>query len=110
MIYHCNESERFSFRNFVPNACQFIQDNFSIPSLLSSVAPSLFSICLTVHSASEMRVTPFCAHAADCAGCTLQHVAPTAQIMMKQSVMLDVLQNVAQVRSFLFAVDKFMVC
>ncbi len=44
---------------------------------------------LTVLSASPERVEPPCAHASLCGGCSLQHMAPPAQIALKQSVLKD---------------------
>lgn len=44
---------------------------------------------IEVLSASPDRVTPPCAHASVCGGCSLQHMAPDAQIVLKQKVLED---------------------
>ena len=38
---------------------------------------------------SPQRVTPSCAHFGICGGCSLQHMAPEAQIRSKQQVLLN---------------------
>ena len=43
----------------------------------------------SVHQASPLRVTPPCAFAGTCGGCSLQHLDPAAQIEFKQSVLLE---------------------
>lgn len=47
--------------------------------------------------ASPDRVQPRCAHVSVCSGCSLQHLAPTAQIAHKQQHLLDVLQRIGKV-------------
>lgn len=46
---------------------------------------------------SPDRVTPLCQHYAICGGCTLQHLAPEAQIAHKQQALLDLLARVGKV-------------
>lgn len=46
---------------------------------------------------SPDRVTPLCEHYAICGGCTLQHMAPQAQIAHKQQALLDLLARVGKV-------------
>ena len=43
----------------------------------------------SVQQASPLRVTPPCAFAGTCGGCSLQHMDPAAQIEFKQSVLLE---------------------
>ncbi|RMG36647.1 MAG: 23S rRNA (uracil(1939)-C(5))-methyltransferase RlmD [Gammaproteobacteria bacterium] len=43
------------------------------------------------------RVAPRCAHYALCGGCSLQHLAPEAQIRAKQEILLDNLRQLGQV-------------
>src|SRR5690606_14806951 len=51
----------------------------------------------TVLEASPLRVEPRCAHAGVCGGCSLQHLAPAAQIDAKQQVLLDNLAHIGKV-------------
>lgn len=44
---------------------------------------------IEVHSQSEQRVEPDCAHSDICGGCSLQHMASPSQIELKQSVLLE---------------------
>jgi len=44
-------------------------------------------------SASDARVTPACAHAGICGGCSLQHLHPDAQIRFKQQTLAEQLQH-----------------
>ena len=44
------------------------------------------------------RVTPKCAHFGVCGGCTLQHLAPAAQLAAKQRQLLDNLERIGRVR------------
>ncbi len=44
---------------------------------------------------APIRQAPPCPHAAECGGCSLQHMAPTAQIEAKQHILLDQLQRFA---------------
>lgn len=46
---------------------------------------------------SPQRVTPRCAHFNICGGCSLQHVAPAAQIRMKEEVLLENLRRIGGV-------------
>jgi 23S rRNA (uracil1939-C5)-methyltransferase len=50
-----------------------------------------------VLKAAETRVVPHCAHAADCGGCRLQHLAPAAQIATKQAQLLENLTRIGKV-------------
>ena len=43
------------------------------------------------------RVTPRCAHFGVCGGCALQHLAPEAQVGMKEQELRDNLERVAHV-------------
>ncbi len=43
------------------------------------------------------RVAPPCAHFGVCGGCSLQHMAPAAQLQHKQSVLLEQLRHVGKV-------------
>jgi 23S rRNA (uracil1939-C5)-methyltransferase len=47
---------------------------------------------------SPDRVEPPCPHAAQCGGCSLQHLAPEAQLRHKQAVLLELLQHQAKTR------------
>jgi 23S rRNA (uracil1939-C5)-methyltransferase len=51
-----------------------------------------------VLAASPDRVTPGCAHFGVCGGCSLQHLAPAAQLAAKQAQLLDTLERVGRVR------------
>ncbi|AIA54163.1 MULTISPECIES: 23S rRNA (uracil(1939)-C(5))-methyltransferase RlmD [Acidithiobacillus] len=51
-----------------------------------------------VERASSQRVTPPCAHAGVCGGCSLQHLEPGAQIAVKQRHLEDQLQHIGRVR------------
>ena len=48
---------------------------------------------------SPQRVTPRCNHAAICGGCSLQHLAPDAQIQHKQNVLLEQLRHIGGVEA-----------
>ena len=52
---------------------------------------------LTILRADPARVTPRCPHAAQCGGCSLQHLDPGAQIQHKQSVLLEFLRHQANI-------------
>lgn len=47
---------------------------------------------------SPERVTPRCEHFGVCGGCTLQHLAPAAQLAAKQQTLLDNLQRIGHVQ------------
>ncbi|MES9899921.1 MAG: 23S rRNA (uracil(1939)-C(5))-methyltransferase RlmD [Sedimenticola sp.] len=46
---------------------------------------------------SDDRVEPRCEHFGVCGGCSLQHMAPEAQIRMKQSTLTDAFQRIGKV-------------
>ena len=48
-------------------------------------------------TASPERVTPRCPHFGVCGGCSLQHIAPAAQIRMKEGILLENLRRLADV-------------
>ena len=48
---------------------------------------------VTVLEAANDRVAPPCAHFGVCGGCSLQHMAPKAQIAFKQTVLVDHLRH-----------------
>ncbi len=43
------------------------------------------------------RIEPLCPHASICGGCSLQHMAPDAQIAMKQAVLLEQFEHIGRV-------------
>ena len=47
---------------------------------------------------SPDRVAPKCAHFGVCGGCTLQHLAPAAQLAVKQGQLLEDLERIGRVR------------
>ncbi|MGE0335120.1 MAG: 23S rRNA (uracil(1939)-C(5))-methyltransferase RlmD [Gammaproteobacteria bacterium] len=51
-----------------------------------------------VLAADPTRVDPRCPHAAACGGCSLQHLAPAAQVAHKESVLLELLRHQANAR------------
>ena len=55
-----------------------------------------------IERASVLRVTPRCPHAGlhegACGGCSMQHVAPNAQVAIKQRVLEDTLWHIGRVR------------
>ncbi len=53
---------------------------------------------LEVLEPSADRVSPRCAHFGVCGGCTLQHLAPAAQLQAKQQQLLETLARIGQVR------------
>ncbi|MEJ2566864.1 MAG: 23S rRNA (uracil(1939)-C(5))-methyltransferase RlmD, partial [Gammaproteobacteria bacterium] len=52
---------------------------------------------IEIVSPSPERVTPHCPHFGVCGGCSLQHVAPAAQIGMKQQVLVENLRRIGDV-------------
>lgn len=54
-------------------------------------------VAVAVHNAAPIRVTPPCAHAEICGGCSLQHLAPDEQFAMKERVLLEQLQHFGNV-------------
>jgi 23S rRNA (uracil1939-C5)-methyltransferase len=50
-----------------------------------------------VLEASPLRVTPRCRHFGTCGGCSLQHLAPEAQLEFKQRQLLENLARIGQV-------------
>lgn len=46
---------------------------------------------------SPVRVTPRCPHFGVCGGCSLQHVAPAAQIRLKEEILLENLKRIGDV-------------
>lgn len=55
------------------------------------------AVAVEVLSASPDRVSPRCAHFGVCGGCSMQHLAPEAQIRAKQQVLLDDLARIGHV-------------
>jgi 23S rRNA (uracil1939-C5)-methyltransferase len=53
-------------------------------------------VCAEVLQASPDRVQPQCAHFGGCAGCSLQHLAPAAQILWKQNQLLQDLKKIGR--------------
>jgi 23S rRNA (uracil1939-C5)-methyltransferase len=51
-----------------------------------------------VLTASPHRVVPKCAHFGICGGCSLQHLAPAAQLAAKERQLLDNLERIGRVR------------
>lgn len=54
-------------------------------------------ILLEVRRPSPDRVTPACGYFGRCGGCSLQHLAPDAQLAMKQATLQDSLARIAAV-------------
>ena len=52
----------------------------------------LITRAIDIHEASKDRVRPQCTAAALCGGCSLQHMAPAAQVTMKESRVRALLQ------------------
>ncbi len=50
-----------------------------------------------IQRASPDRVEPFCPHFGTCGGCSLQHMAPAAQIRAKQELLLDNFRHIGRV-------------
>jgi 23S rRNA (uracil1939-C5)-methyltransferase len=53
---------------------------------------------VAVLTASPDRVTPRCRHFGLCGGCSLQHLAPAAQLAAKQRQLLDNLERIGRVK------------
>ncbi|MCB1692548.1 MAG: 23S rRNA (uracil(1939)-C(5))-methyltransferase RlmD [Pseudomonadales bacterium] len=53
----------------------------------------VFARTLAVETASPDRVAPICAVAAECGGCSLQHLEPSRQLAMKQEKLLSLLRE-----------------
>jgi 23S rRNA (uracil1939-C5)-methyltransferase len=54
---------------------------------------------LTLQKASSMRVEPKCPHFAQCGGCSMQHLEPSAQVAMKQRVLEDNLWHIGKTKA-----------
>ena len=54
---------------------------------------------IEVLTPSPDRIAPKCAHFGICGGCSLQHLAPAAQIAAKERQLLDNLERIGRVRS-----------
>jgi len=52
---------------------------------------------LEIITPSSQRVMPRCPHFSVCGGCSLQHVAPEAQIHMKEEILLENLRRIGDV-------------
>lgn len=52
---------------------------------------------VAIEQASPDRVAPGCAHFSLCGGCSLQHLAPAAQIAFKQKALLEALSRIGGV-------------
>ncbi|MDH4248551.1 MAG: TRAM domain-containing protein, partial [Deltaproteobacteria bacterium] len=52
---------------------------------------------VAVHSPAPERVTPPCAHYAECGGCDWQHVAYPTQVIFKRQVLLEQLERIGGV-------------
>lgn len=55
------------------------------------------AVVIEVLEASPERVEPECAHFGVCGGCALQHMQPEAQILAKQTVLLENLKRIGDV-------------
>ncbi|HLF66037.1 MAG TPA: TRAM domain-containing protein, partial [Gammaproteobacteria bacterium] len=53
---------------------------------------------IEIIKASDARVAPICPHFQVCGGCALQHMASSAQLELKQNVLLEQLQHFAQAK------------
>lgn len=49
---------------------------------------------IAVEKASPLRVEPLCPHYQVCGGCSLQHLAPQAQIQQKEAILLELLSRI----------------
>jgi len=55
-------------------------------------------VVVEVLSAAPERVPPRCPHFGSCGGCSLQHMAPEAQLRAKQQSLVDALEHIGKVR------------
>jgi len=55
------------------------------------------AVATAIDVPSPDRVTPGCAHFGTCGGCSLQHLAPAAQVAFKQQAMLEALRRIGGV-------------
>lgn len=53
-----------------------------------------------VLKASPQRVEPACPHFGNCGGCAMQHLAPAAQVAIKQRVLEDALEHIGGVSDY----------
>jgi 23S rRNA (uracil1939-C5)-methyltransferase len=53
------------------------------------------AVAVEIHAPSAERVAPRCPHFGVCGGCSLQHLAPAAQIRHKEAVLLEQIQHAA---------------
>lgn len=56
------------------------------------------ALLVEVLTASPDRVAPRCAHFGVCGGCSLQHLAPAAQLAAKERQLIDSLERIGRVR------------
>ena len=52
----------------------------------------------SIHSSSWLRVDPKCPHFGVCGGCAMQHLAPDAQVAVKQRVLEDAFKHLADLK------------
>jgi len=57
------------------------------------------ALALEIGSPSPLRVTPRCAHADVCGGCSLQHLGAEEQIAHKQAVLLEHMRHIGEVEA-----------
>jgi len=55
------------------------------------------AVATEILESSSQRVTPQCPHFGICGGCSLQHLAPAAQLAHKQQVLLEQLAHIGRV-------------
>ena len=56
------------------------------------------ALLVEILAPSPDRVEPACAHFGVCGGCSLQHLAPEAQLAAKQRQLLDNLERIGRVK------------